>query len=251
MKKLKIDKSIFLILLVATLLSACTSKKGLVRNLDEYYTSSGVEQYFLSEVPNWINFSSESACFRDKTLRYFNIDALMKSFSLSYAESIQVQAIFNQEYLVLKDKIDSVLPVKEEEVLFYKSTESVSNKILFFDPPKFKKIHLIWLDEALASKEAEAKLKRFLNSSINDEGYPVFVTNCLTKPELTQRFPNIGVKFITSEMFSVYDVNGKRRPKAMINVSAFFSEKQELIFYMQDKAKKINQLEGNFKVQNY
>lgn len=243
-------KKIFPLVLTAFILSACTT--GLKpRTVEQYYTSTGVEKYFLSDIPEWANFSQSAGCFRTKGIRYFDIDALMKSYSLSYASATQLQATFNEEYLVVKKQPNVTLTLKDEEVLFFKASDKVNSKITFFEAPAFKQIHLIWLDEALKGKKQEDKLKNFLQSSVQDNGVPVLVSACLTKQEIEAKFPDVAIKMISAEMFSIYDEKGEKKPNLHINLGAFFKPEQRLVFYTQEAKKNVEDIRGNYKVANY
>ena len=232
------------------LLSACSSGMK-SRSVDQFYTSTGVARYFLSDIPEWANFSQSAGCFRAKGIRYFDVDALMKSFSLKYADALQIQAIFNEEYLQIKKDAKVNLTLKDEEVLFFKASDKVSSKIVFFDAPTFKQIHLIWLDEALKGKKEEDRLRNFLNSSTQDVGFPVLVSACLTKSEIEARFPNLSIKTISAEMFSIYDEVGSRRPNMHINIDQFFKPDQKINFYMQETKKTLDDIHGKYKSVNY
>lgn len=244
-------KSVFFLLMVTSvLLSSCSS--GLKpRTVDQYYTSTGVEKYFLSDLPEWANYSVSAGCYRTSGIRYFNIDALMKSYSLSYSDAIQIQATFNDEYLALKKQAGVTVGLKEEELVFFKASDRVNSKIKFFDAPTFKQIHLIWLDEALKGKKQEDKLRNFLQSSVQDYGFPVLISACLTKSEIEAKFPNMAIKVISAEMFSVYDATGARQPSIHTQIGEFFKPEQKLIFYSQEAKKSLDNIRGNYKVSNY
>lgn len=242
-------RSIYFILL-SFLLSACSS--GLKpRNVEEFYVSSGIEKYFLSDIPEWANFSQSAGCFRTKGMRYFDIDALMKSYSMKYPEAVQIQATFNEEFLTLKKTTKATPTLKDEEVLFFKASEKVNSKINFFDAPTFKQVHLIWLDEALLGKKQEDRLKAFLQSSVHDNGFPVLISACLTKSEVEEKFPGMALKVISAELFSIYDEAGVKQPMIHTNIAAFFKPDQKIIFYKQDPKKTADDIRGNFKVSNY
>lgn len=244
-------KSVFLLLMiVSALLVSCASELK-SRTVDQYYTSTGVEKYFLSDLPDWANYSVSAKCYRTSGIRYFNIDALMKSYSLSYSDAIQIQATFNDEYLKLKKQPGIKIDLRKEELIFFKSSDSVNSKIKFFDAPSFKQIHLVWLDEVLKGKNQEEKLKAFLQSSVQDNGFPVLISACLTKSEIEEKFPNVAIKAISAEMFSVYDNNGIKQPSIHTQVGAFFKPEQKLIFYSQEEKKSLDNIKGNYKVSNY
>ena len=244
----KIILTIFLLTFFS--LAACTS--GLrSRNIEQFYTSTGVTKYFLSDIPDWANFSQSADCFRAKGIRYFDVDALMKSYSMKYAEAIQIQGTFNDEYFNLKKDQKMVLTLKDEEVLFFKASDKVNSKINFFDAPSFKQIHLVWLDEALKGKKEEERLRNFLQSAIMDTGFPVLISACLTKGEIESKFPGQSIKAISAEMFSIFDEAGVRKPNFHINLDSFFKPEQKIIFYVQEPKKNISDIRGKYKIANY
>ncbi|MBY0413510.1 MAG: hypothetical protein K2Q18_05065 [Bdellovibrionales bacterium] len=238
------------LIILSVLLSSCST--GLKpRSVDQFYTSTGVEKYFLSDIPEWANFSQSAGCFRTKGIRYFDLNALMKSYSIKYSEAIQIQASFNEEFLVLKKQPNITLSLKEEEVLFFKASDKVNSKITFFDAPTFKQIHLVWVDEALKSKVQEDRLKNFLQSSVHDNGYPILISACLTKSEVEAKFPNSTVKIISAEMFSIYNTEGERAPNLHINLNAFFKADQRLVLFTQETKKTVEDIKGSYKLSNY
>lgn len=240
----------FVTILNLFILSACST--GLKpRSVEDFYVSTGVAKYFLSDIPDWANFSQSAGCFRTKGIRYFDIDALMKSYSLKYVEALQVQATFNEEYLEIKKDPKAMLTLKDEEVLFFKASDRVNSKINFFDAPTFKQIHLIWLDEALKGKKEEDRLKKFLESSAQDTGFPVLVSACLTKSEIEARFPDLSIKIISAELFSIFDENGTKKPSLHLNLDPFFKADQKIIFYMQETKKTVEDIRGKYKIVNY
>lgn len=245
----------FLILIFTCCLTSCSSGQLKPRTVEDFYASTGVEKYFLTEIPAWSNFDLKGACFRSSGIRYFNIDALMKSYALSYAQALQLQASFNEEYATYKKSSQSPVPtLKEEELLFYKVSEKISSKIPFFDPPAFKRIHLVWLDEVLADPKKEKKLRAFLNSSTMDSGVPVLVSFCLTRQDIETKFTDLNLKMITAELFSIYEASGKSTPGFKVDLSQFFKPDQQLYFYSQKNLVPVSvndELKGTFKYLNY
>lgn len=245
--------SVVLILMLIT--SACSvfSQQGMKpRTVEDYYTSTGVEKYFLTEIPTWANFDQTSSCYRPTSIRYFDINALMKSYGLEYSKALQVQASYNEEMVLFKGIADKHVPtLKEEELLFYKVSEKVSSKIIFFDPPAFKRINIVLIDEALYDAKKEKKLKAFLHSPVMDEGVPVIFSFCLTREEVEKRFPDINTKMITAEMLSVYGASGEKAPRFQIDLTQFFAPAQKLYFYSQKTQINNDQIKGLFKILNY
>lgn len=238
---------------VLILINACANTKGMgPRDVDDYYVSTGVERYFLPAIPGWANFSQTSGCFRSSGLKYLNIDNLMKSYSLSYFEALQVQANFNEEYIsIIKAQSREVLTLKEDETLFFRASEKVGSKIYFTDLPTFKRVHLVWLDEIQSDKSKLAKLKSFLNSPVNDEGIPVLISSCMTKAEIEKMIPEANYKSISAELFSTFNTNGVTVPNMHIDLTVFFKPEQKLFLYSQSLKDKILDIQGNYKVINY
>ncbi len=241
---------ILFLLFLLTILNSCGSGAK-PRNVEQLYTSTGVARYFLSDIPDWANFSQSASCFRAKGIRYFDIDQMMKSFSMKYSDAIQIQAAFNEEYLQVKKESKAMLTLKDEEILFFKASDRIKNKINFFDSPDFKQIHLIWLDEALKGKNAEERLKTFLNSSTQDTGFPVLISACLTKHEIEAMFPGVSIKAISAEMFSIFDESGNKKPNMHLTIDSFFKPEQKIIFYMQETKKGVEDIRGKYKTANY
>lgn len=234
-------------------IAGCSSAPGLKpRTVEEYYLSTGVEKYFLPEIPDWINFSEDAGCFRTKGLKYFDIDALMKSYALNYFEAIQLQALFNEDFLSAKStQVRQALTLKEEENLFFKASERVGSKIFFTDLPAFKRIHLIWLDNIIGDKNSEGRLKNFLASETHNEGVPVLISACRTKKEIESVLPEAHYKIISAELFSVYNQQGQRIPNMHLDLSVFFKADQKLFFYTQGNKIQIDAVKGNYKILNY
>jgi hypothetical protein len=225
----------------------CANEATKTRNVESYYQSSGIEKYFLSELPPWANFSTSGVCFRKEQIRYFDILALMKSYGIDYKTAIQIQATFNDEYLSLAKTKDSVIPFSEEQLLFFRASDKVNSKIVFFEAPTYKRIHLIWIDSV-----DEKIVKKFLKSNIHDKGIPVLVSLCLTKKEIEAKFSETNFKTITTEMLSIYDVSGAKLPGFNISLDQFFTQDQELILYTKEKnIQNINELKGKYKILNY
>jgi hypothetical protein len=220
--------------------------------VENYYQSAGIEKYFLSDIPPWANFSERGQCNRNYTTRFLDIESVMKSFSINFADAISLQATFNDEYNRINGQYkERNIPLSDEQNLFFKASEKVNSKIKFFDTPKFNRIHLIWIDSLLKSLDEEKKLKAFLNSPVNNEGVPVLVSMCLTKKEIEEKFPNINYKSISSEMLSIYNPDGSKSPIFKFYFDQFFTKDQKIFFYSREKIQNINEFNGVFKFINF
>jgi len=234
------------ILIFLSVLFSCANESLKPRVTENYYQSSGVEKYFLSEFPAWANFSESGACFRKNQIKYFDIDALMKSYGIKHSIAIQIQATFNDEYLRLTKTKESIVPFSEEQLLFFKASEKVNSKIVFFEAPTFKRVHLVWVDGA-----EPAKIKNFLKSSVHDSGVPVLISLCQTKSELEMLFSESNYKMLSAEMLSVFNDEGNKEPGFSLIINDFFKEGQELILYTPKKINELKELKGKYKIINY
>ena len=89
------------------------------RNIDEYYRSALISKFFLSDVPQWLNFSESGQCFRDQPIKFFHFQKLKGSFGLTYNEAIHFQDLYNEELRKSLSKTRlKYLPFKEEEKIF-------------------------------------------------------------------------------------------------------------------------------------
>ena len=244
-------KKIFLLIFFSSCASLTNSNLQR-RTVEDYYISTGVEKYFLADLPSWANFDQKASCFRSTTIRYFDLEALMKSYGFSYNMALQVQGSFNEELSQFK-KIDKRHSpnLKEEELLFYKVSEKTTSKIIFFDPPAFSRVNLIWVDEVLGDPIKLKKLQNFLNSPVMENGVPVLVSFCLTKEEMEQQYPSLRSKMITAELFSVFDSKGEKKPGFRIDLDQFFLSNQKLYFYSQKNTVPTEEIHGTYKLLNY
>ena len=101
-----------------------------------------------------------------------------------------------------------------------------------FMPPNFKNISLVWLDPFLKSPK---RVKKILEKSQVQSGYPILISNCLSTlelEELVQKYDwdEYGVKLISSEMFSIFDLQNKRTFQFGININQLLPGKTITLF---------------------
>jgi hypothetical protein len=231
-------------------LSACNSTLK-SRNLDDYYAGVGIQKYFLTDVPDWASYSQAMGCFRENGIKYFDISALMQSYSLTYNKALQIQGHYNQEYLVFRQDPNKKITLKEEELLFFKASDQVNSGIDFFVAPDFHTIHLISLDDVLGDEKKINKLKNFLSSSVHDSGMPIIISSCLTKGAAEKILDTQGTKIISAEMLSIYNEAGARIPNMHIALGSFFKKNQRLRLYLQNKNIRPQDFQGNFEIRYY
>lgn len=237
-------------ILTLSLLMAC-SQAPATRDVEEFYQGSGVEKYFLSNIELIEKAKNTHSCKRTEEFRYFRLDKLVEDYKINFQQGLQVQALFNQEHLAIKEEIKMPLPRKDEEAMFYRAVDKARNEIYFFYAPEFKRIHLIWFDEVMGSEAKIKKLKNFLNSGVHDNGVPVIVSSCLTKKMLESYLNQSINKAITLGMFSLYDSDLKNHQQLVLDLKALFKADQKLILYTQDKKTPNDQIIGKVEVKTY
>jgi hypothetical protein len=226
------------------------------RNLGEYFQSSEVVRYLLPPLPEWANKSQAGRCSRSDSINYLRLDDLMTSFSLSYSQAVQFQYMYNIEAKKLKeDSSIKYLPFKENEKLFYSVSDKIKANIYLFIPPKFKRIHLIWIDNAVARNSELKKLKRLMASSQMDKGHPVFVSLCLSKKQL-EKFHRVNnfndaVKLISYEFFSPFSTRGRMKSYESLNFAILFNIRGVKIYLYQSNRNIPDEFVGKFKTRFY
>ena len=237
-------------ILVFTILVSCTSNRA-TTNLDRAYQATGMNQYFLADLPKWANFSESTGCFRKEPIRYLDFGALMKSFSLNYQQATQIQAFFNQNYLSVVQSPQMKMNLSDEDRMFQEALQKVQNKILFFEAPTFHTIHLIHFDDYYQSKLTLAQLLDFLKSSANDSGVPVLMSTCLSTTEIQSLLKELSFKIIGAEFFSPFDKEGALKPVMSFDLDLYFESKQQIKFFTKQKNMAVKHLVGKFKVVQY
>ena len=66
-----------------------------------------------------------------------------------------------------------------EEKLFFQAQGAIDSKIFPFPVPRFKRVHLLWIDPAQSSLPYRKALQRVLGSRAFYRGHPVLVSQCL------------------------------------------------------------------------
>lgn len=241
-----------LIIILSLLSISCSSNNFQSRVIENYYQSAGVEKFFLSEIPSWANFSELGNCKRNVSIRFFDLELLMKNYNLNFSQALQIQASFNGEYInLVNNNPGKTIPLNDEQLLFFKASDKVNGKILFFNAPSFKKINLVWIDEAIANEESINKLKKFLNSRVFDSGVPVLVSYCLSKSEIDKIFHEQNYPSLSTELLSIYNADGTKNNFLGFNLENLFKQDQEINFYSKSKLASIKELIGKIKLNNY
>lgn len=251
-------KGIITAFFIATLVAGCiSSEKSHAlkrRNVRDYYVSSGVERFYLSDIPTWANFSQTASCQRSKVARFMNYDRLRNSFQLTYEQAIQFQYLLNIERTNLKSNTNAkYLLLKDEEALFYNVSDRIQAGVKSFKAPAYKRVNIIWIDGALGSEEKMKRFKKLMSSKEMDLGHPVFISLCLGDRALKEFISKNGIqsaKAIPFEMFSIYNQKNAILQKMFLSLDPLFKKKQELHFYTPEEEVP-EEITGKFKIHRY
>lgn len=249
-----------LLLILIFLVSCSTSQKDddsfKRRNLSEYFMGSGVVQYFLPDLPKWANVSQTASCHREVSPRFLDFKKMNESFSLSYEQLLQFQYSYNMKAEKFKRRFQSAaLLLKDEERLFYETSDQIQGDIVPFRKPKFKRVHLIWVDDALANEESLKGLRDFMKTQVATLGHPVFLSLCLSHSELEKfliqnKLDPQSSRLIPFEMFSPYGNDFKLNTYFSLNIGDLFGDKYELHFYAPRKVKLL-EFKGDYTLHRY
>ncbi|OFZ49139.1 MAG: hypothetical protein A2381_16200 [Bdellovibrionales bacterium RIFOXYB1_FULL_37_110] len=248
----------FLLTIVCLLLFACTlGSKGtgeLKKNLDQYYQSSGVVHYFLSELPDWANYSETGKCVRSIRVKYVHMKNMMESFNLEYNQLIHFQYQFNKDYQMLSQFYENKnLFLKNEESLFYDVLDKIKSGIYAFHKPKFERVNLIWIDPLLNSDDFNRQLEKVFARPEMLLGHPVVISMCKDHYAITEvlkktKLDKYDVRIIPAEMFSIFLEDGKRDFSFSVNLKGMFSAEQKIYLYTPMKVAP-KEIIGNFKLE--
>ena len=225
------------------------------RSLDDFYSSAGTLQYFLSEIPLWSRTSVSGHCHQKYSTRYLDVADFMASFSTSYRESLNFQYSFNIEYKkrIAAAEVDS-MSFRDQERLFFDVYDRVQSNIFAFQLPRFKRVHLIWVDPILKNSNLKNDLKKWMQSEMMNLGHPVLISFCLEREELEsfRRNNNIdaSARLLSYEVLSPFSNSGKLLYKRFINLNEFLEDKEIHLFIPKDY-KIPQEIEGHFELHFY
>ena len=111
------------------------------------YRTSGVEQYFLPELPRWANFSAAGSCFKNSSFTYLNFPKIKEAYQLSYPEMVELQAQYNErlENYFRSTAVRFLKPV-EEASFFSNTLEQVRGGVRSLKLPPVQEVEVIWLE---------------------------------------------------------------------------------------------------------
>jgi hypothetical protein len=213
-------------LVLLTLISCGSS--DLKKNIDTStsYRTSGLEQFFLTELPQWANYSSDGKCTKNSSFIYLNFPKLMEAYQLNYLQMLELQAQYNErlENYFRSTAIHFLKPM-EEASFFSNTLEQVRGGIRSFKLPQVKEVEVIWL-ESFSPEEIKklAKVGRF------DQKLPILFSSCHSKQSLTQwiaqeQLEDVGFYTLTAEWLSPYTSHFELKGGLKIELAQLLGEK--------------------------
>ncbi|PIP91280.1 MAG: hypothetical protein COW01_04395 [Bdellovibrionales bacterium CG12_big_fil_rev_8_21_14_0_65_38_15] len=235
----------YLILLFIFVGCTTTEEELQRRNVGEYFTGSGVVQYFLPDLPSWADTVASLSCTREASVRFFDLNKLRQSFGLDYQQGIQFQLSFNIDRALRSSENNQSLI--EEERLFYSVSERVQAGIVPFKMPTFKKINLIVVDLAMMDEAKASSLKTLLKSPEFLTAYPVFVSLCFSDMKTRDFLTKINYlgeySILPMSALSPFNQDGQLQPIPMMNLKEFFGIDKN-IRLIEPKGIHVNELTG-------
>jgi len=230
----------FIVVLIIGLITSCThtatphraeAQKQQEQKRVDASGSKNLENYFLSNLPSWANFSTSGKCLRNEMIYFLNIPKMRENFNLSYTDALQIQFLFNKKISLLrKGKNEHRSSLADENI-----------------------IHLVWIDPFIKNEQELLKLKNFLALPEGQQGQPIFISLCLTAQEMNDfisknGFDDIDIRIIPTEIFSVFNGNNEHSYHFTLDVKQFFNKKQQLNMILPENIEIPLELQGDFKI---
>lgn len=209
-----ISKMLFLNFFLLLSLISCSSSevKSNERNSSspEPYRSSGVEQYFLPELPGWANSSESGGCFKSNSFQYLDFAKVNGNYQLSYVQMLELQAQYNkrrEDYF--RSTAYRFLKPVEEASFFNNTLQEVRGGVRLLQIPQEPVIDLIWLESFLQHEKGLELLTQMSASGKFDDRPTVLFSSCLSYMRLNQwlmesGLDNVGFYILSAEWLTPY-----------------------------------------------
>lgn len=192
------------------ILISCSSGEVRQEISEPPYRTSGLEQFFLPELPAWANSSASGQCFKKHSFQYLDFSKLGSVYNLTYPQLVELQAQYNErlESYFRSTAMRFVKPV-EEAAFFSNTLENVRAGVKSFKlPPGANKVDVIWLDRYIALNQVN-EIKKMNEMGRFDERVPVLFTSCYSKQDLNQwlienNLDQVGFYTLTAEWLSPF-----------------------------------------------
>lgn len=221
--------------LLATLIS-CSGGPTKQDVDDAPYRTSGLEQYFLPELPAWANNSASGQCFKKHNFQYLDFPKLAEAYSLKYPELVELQAQYNErlESYFRSTAVRFVKPV-EEAAFFSNTLEQVRGGVKHFKLPNgVTEVEVLWLDGYIANDKV-GELKKLSQTNRFDERLPILFTSCMSKQDLNQwlienDLDQVGFYSISAEWLNPYDSELAMKAGLRLEIKKLLNENVRIKF---------------------
>lgn len=174
------------------------------------YRTSGVEQYFLPELPGWANSSESGGCFKSNSFQYLDFAKINANYQLSYPQLLELQAQYNKrrESYFRSTAYRFLKPV-EEASFFNNTLQEVKGGVRSLQLPEVPVVDLIWLESFLQDEKGLAMLTQLNASGRFDERPVIIFSSCLSHMRLNQwvmesGLENAGFSLLSAEWLTPY-----------------------------------------------
>jgi hypothetical protein len=226
----------FLNFLVLLALISCSGGEVRKDVTEAPYRTSGLEQFFLPELPAWANVSPSGQCFKKHSFQYLDFSKLASTYQLKYPELVELQAQYNErlEAYFRSTAVRFLKPV-EESAFFSNTLEQVRGGVKHFKIPEIvREVDIIWLDGFISSNRA-GELKKMNEMGRFDERLPILFSSCLSKQDLNQwlienDLDQVGFYTLTAEWLNPYGSDLSLKPGLRLEIKQLLNEKVRVKF---------------------
>lgn len=212
-----------LLFLALAVLSSCGGGE-VKRNVEETsYRTSGVEQFFLPELPSWANSSPSGRCWKSSSFQYMDFAKLSASYQLTYPEMVELQAQFNDrlETYFRSTAVRFLKPV-EEASFFANTLEQVRGGVRQLKLPNVPEIDVVWLDGYIAENKV-GEIKKMAETGKFDQRLPIIFSACLSKQSLSnwlseQNLEQVGFYILSAEWLNPHASDLSLKPRLRIEL---------------------------------
>lgn len=205
------------------------------------YQTSGVEKYFLTELPAWANFSQVGGCFKSSSFTYLDLPKVSGAFGLSYPEMLELQAQYNDRLeTYFRSTTARFLKPVEQAGIFSNTLEQVKGGVRQLRLPDARQVDLIWLDGFMQNDKMK-DLKRMVKEGKFFERLPVIVSTCLSRQEMEKwitesNFDQVGFYLISAEWFTPFNIQMQAEPGLRINLRQIFKPETKFFLVAPEKS---------------
>lgn len=226
--------------LVLLALISCGSG-NLKKDIEEssIYRTSGVEQFFLAELPTWANSSAQGNCSKVSSFHYLDFPKIKETYQLNYSQMIELQAQYNERLEnYFRSSAKHFLKPMEEASFFASTLEQVRSGVKVLNLPGVSEVEVIWF-EGIKPEE----LTKLALSGRFDQKLPILFSSCHSNQSLNQwliqqKLDGIGFYLITGEWLSPYSSKNELLAGLHLEISTLIGSNIKLnIFETENKEK--------------